>query len=255
MEKLVDFKNKGEKLFGVLHYPETLKKIKVPCVVMYHGFTGSRTEAHFLFTKLARKLAKRGIAVLRFDFRGSGDSEGSFSDMTVEEELSDAKAALDFIKTQKNIATDRLGILGLSMGGFVGSYTAGQYPGIKSVVLMSAVARFWSLWRKLLVEGTGRAGGPVMVGGIKLSKNFITAIKKYDGLNLKSIVDYVNPLLVIHGAKDPVVPVEDGELYHAVSASYKKKIVIIENAGHTFESKRSEEKAIKLAASWCRETL
>lgn len=255
MEKLVYFKNKSQKLYGVMHYPENPITGKVPCVVMFHGFTGYRAEAHFLFAKLARKLAREGIAVLRFDFRGSGDSEGLFSDMTVEEEMSDARAALDFVKTQEKIDIHRIGVLGLSMGGFVCAYTAGNYSGIKSAVLMSAVARFWSLWQERLANGIKAADGSVAINGIKLNRYFVKALQKYDGLNLKAVIDYQNPLLVIHGENDPVVPAEDGKLYYAVSASHDKQLKIIKGAGHTYESRKHEEKAIKFAVDWFKETL
>lgn len=46
---------------------------------MLHGFTGNKTETHFLYTRLARQLATQGIAALRFDFAGSGDSQGEFA--------------------------------------------------------------------------------------------------------------------------------------------------------------------------------
>ena len=60
----LQFVNKGEKVFGVLHLPKP--KGKFPCVVMFHGFTGNKAEAHFLFTKTARRLAENGIAAFRF---------------------------------------------------------------------------------------------------------------------------------------------------------------------------------------------
>ena len=257
MEKLVEFRNKGQKLFGIMHYPDNSAKKKVPCVTLFHGFTGNRSEDHFLFTKLARALAKQGIAVFRFDFRGSGDSEGAFSDMTLEEELSDAKAALDFVKTQKNIEPDRLGLLGLSMGGFVCAYTAGNYPGIKSAVLMSAVARFWHLWRERLNKGGKNtlADGSIVFGGFKLNKDFLKVIKKYDGLNLKGIMSFEQPLLILHGENDPVVPVVDGKLYFEISTSLIKKLKIINNAGQTFGSRESERKAISYTVKWFKETL
>jgi alpha/beta superfamily hydrolase len=50
---------------------------------MFHGFTGSKIEAHRFFVKLARSLSDSGFIILRFDFRCSGDSDGEFEDITL----------------------------------------------------------------------------------------------------------------------------------------------------------------------------
>jgi len=73
MEKSIVFRSGRHKLAGVMHIPEIRRK-SYPAVVMFHGFTGNKCESHFIFTKTARRLVLRGIAVLRFDFMGSGDS-------------------------------------------------------------------------------------------------------------------------------------------------------------------------------------
>src|SRR5579863_7078284 len=98
MEQPVVFTNKGQQLVGMVHVPEKVRPL--PAVVLYHGFTGNHLESHLLFVKTARALAKAGIGSLRFDFRGSGNSEGKFSDMTVSGEIDDAMVALDFLSGQ-----------------------------------------------------------------------------------------------------------------------------------------------------------
>jgi len=70
MERLIAFRNQGQRLYGMLHRPEGVAI--APAVVLCHGFTGQRIESHRLFVKMARDLAAHGIAALRFDFRGSG---------------------------------------------------------------------------------------------------------------------------------------------------------------------------------------
>ncbi|MEM0011325.1 MAG: alpha/beta hydrolase, partial [Candidatus Bathyarchaeia archaeon] len=66
-EQFVCFYNRNEKIVGMLHIADS--RAKSPAVMMCHGFTGQRMEAHFLFVKTARRLAQNGITVLRFDFR------------------------------------------------------------------------------------------------------------------------------------------------------------------------------------------
>jgi len=93
MERQVFFINEGQRLYGMVHSSEG-EGIR-PGVVLYHGFTGHKMETHCIFVKLARELAAAGLHVLRFDFRGSGESEGRFEDMTLDSEISDARAALE----------------------------------------------------------------------------------------------------------------------------------------------------------------
>ena len=73
-EELIHFTNEDLRLYGMLHRPEGAGPH--PAVMILHGFTGQRIEPHRLFVKLARQLVAAGIAALRFDFRGSGESEG-----------------------------------------------------------------------------------------------------------------------------------------------------------------------------------
>lgn len=118
MIKPVVFKNQNQELVGILHLPDDLKPDeKNPGIVMFHGFTGNKTEAHRLFVQVARKLCKSGFIVFRFDFRGSGDSDGEFEDMTLPSEVDDAEAALTFLIKQRGIDRRKVGVIGLSMGG------------------------------------------------------------------------------------------------------------------------------------------
>lgn len=106
--------NEGEKIFGVLHLPKGIDK--PPCVLVLHGLGGHKTGRFRVYVDLAESLVKAGIAVLRFDFRGSGDSEGSFAEMTLNGEISDALVVLKFLHKDSRIDNQRIGIFGRSMG-------------------------------------------------------------------------------------------------------------------------------------------
>jgi len=96
MQKAVEIiDQRGLTLRGMLHVPDGAVG-KVPVVAIYHGFTGNKMEPHFIFVKLSRALEKKGIASVRFDFAGSGESDGDFIDMTISGEISDAKCILDY---------------------------------------------------------------------------------------------------------------------------------------------------------------
>lgn len=73
---------------------------------------------------LAEHLARRGIAVLRTDDRGVGESTGDFSVCTIEDFASDARAALAFLRTRREIDARRIGVVGASEGGLVAGLAA-----------------------------------------------------------------------------------------------------------------------------------
>lgn len=135
----ISFVNEGQKLIGVLHRPVEAYRDKIPAVVFFHGFTGTKVERHRIFVKAAEALAREGIAALRFDFRGSGDSEGDFEDMTLPGEISDARVSLDYVSGVPGVDGNNIGILGLSMGGAVAASVSDD-PRVRSVVMWSAVA-------------------------------------------------------------------------------------------------------------------
>jgi len=251
----LQFTNKDEKLFGVLHLPKA--KGKFPCVVMFHGFTGHKAEAHFLFTKMARKFAEAGIAAFRFDFRGSGDSEGKFENMTIGTEISDGRAAVEFIKKHANINKDKIGLLGLSMGGFVAAYLSSVIPGVKSVVLWSAVAEYRKVLSKILKIDlrSKKRLNPIDLGGMTVGRKFYKAILLYDGLNLTSINEYENPLLIVHSDNDGAVPFSDSSLYYKVAGSCVKEVKKIKGGGHTYEHADIEPKVIEYTARWTKKNL
>ena len=128
IEQSVEFlTSAGKTLRGVLHLPAAAPRDPAPAVVLFHGFTGNRMESHWMFVKCSRALAQAGVASLRFDFYGSGESDGEFRQMTLRGEIADGRAAVAFLRTQKGIDPKRVGLQGLSLGGAVAATLA---PGV-----------------------------------------------------------------------------------------------------------------------------
>ena len=106
MQKYVEIKRDGLTLRGMLHIPKDVSQ-KVPMVILLHGFCDDRNEINFVHNELSLRLCDAGIASVRFDMNGSGESDGRFEDMTVSSEILDAQAmlryvrSLDFVDTKK----------------------------------------------------------------------------------------------------------------------------------------------------------
>lgn len=248
MEKPVVFQNQGQNLYGMLHLPQGTGPHRA--VVLLHGFTGHRSESHFIFTKQARHLARHGIAALRFDFRGSGESEGEFADMTIEGEISDAVAALDWLSAQPEIEKARIGILGLSLGGLVAACLAGRDPRVRALVLWAAPSNL----AEVLTKGAANAPRPPVpqpsgldIGGLVVGHAFIrevTAVRPLDEIHR-----FAGPTLVVHGTADAAVPPDSAREYmHALTGP--KSLRMIQGADHTFSSVAWEEEVITASTDW-----
>lgn len=97
-------------------YPAGRDGQKFPLVVMAHGHGGSRKEAGS-FDRVANDLAARGVATIRMDFPGCGDSAESFANNNLGNMLADILASRDYAISQPQVDADRVGLFGWSMGG------------------------------------------------------------------------------------------------------------------------------------------
>lgn len=266
METPVTFRNKGQQLVGVLHLPVSRRASPVspPAVVLFHGFTGTHIEPHRLFVHAARALARSGIVALRFDFRGSGDSEGNFEDMTVAGEVSDGLAALNFLVRQKGVDGRRLGILGLSLGGVVAMWVAAQLArrtarlSLSSLVLWAAPA----VGRDIVAARSDPAAirqlqtrGFVDRGGNPVGRRFI---EEYETMaQQEALARSRCPVLIIHGSRDESVPVTHADQLEAAAKKTARRVakLILPGADHTFNRLDWQQQAIGATVRWFRETL
>jgi len=254
-EQLVEFRNRrGKWLRGMVHRPESVHSRRAPGVVFFHGFTGDRMESHWLFIKCSRALARAGIASLRFDFYGSGESEGEFREATLRSEINDAVAAVDFFRRQKGIDPDRVGLCGLSLGGCIAACIGARVKAA-AVVLWSAVAHPAVL--KSIMLGLTRpvagASGLVEYDAREISTGFLDGAARLDPVRL--LARYRGPTLILHPGKDEHVPLSHADdLYQASCAQVREK-VIVPGADHTFTSLAWEREVITRSVDWFRKYL
>ncbi len=256
MEKLIEFRNRaGHLLRGMVHLPRGATARKpAPGVVFFHGFTGDRMESHWLFVKCARSLAEAGVASLRFDFYGSGESEGEFCEVTLQGEIADARDAVNYFRRQKGIDPRRLGLLGLSMGGAIAACLAAGVRA-RAMVLWSALAHPQEL--RGLAERNTRplpgAKGLHEYGGHQVSERFLEGL---DGVEpLREIARFKGPTLILHPENDEHLPLHHPEDLYRHSAAREKEKVIIPGADHVFTSVAWEREVIAHTVEWFRRHL
>ena len=93
---------------------------------------------HKPFLVLADHLTRKGIAVLRYDKRGIGKSIGNYEQATTEDFASDAAAALEYLKSRKEINAKKIGFVGHSEGGLIAPMIASRSSDVAWVVLLAA---------------------------------------------------------------------------------------------------------------------
>ncbi|MEM3871890.1 MAG: alpha/beta fold hydrolase [Nitrososphaeria archaeon] len=261
MIKSVIFENENQKLVGIIHLPENLETLKkVPGIVMFHGFTGNKVEAHRLFVQVARSLCKAGFMVLRFDFRGSGDSDGEFEDITVENEVSDAEKALTFFLRQRKVDREKVGVIGLSMGGRVATILASKDNRIKFVVLYSAAFgplhnRFLNFikpeqWHILNSGESIEIKDPNVSSGWYLKKKFFETIDYIIPFEVMNKIKV--PMLIIHGDQDQTISVEEAKKGYEIikDLNNKNELYIISGGDHTFSQKEHTREVIEKTLKW-----
>jgi fermentation-respiration switch protein FrsA (DUF1100 family) len=253
-EELITVEHEGSRIHGMLHFPKDLSR-PVPAVMLLHGFTGSSTSDNRVLVRQARHLAEVGIAALRFDFRGSGQSEGEFCDMTLSGETSDAVLMFDLLSGRPEIDPSRLGLLGLSMGGAIAGCVLARRDDVRAAVLWAPVAYPYELMSRA-AAASGRApdavSGQVDVWGDSVGSAFLMELPLIQPLD--GVLGSTVPLLVLHGSADPTVPVSEGMALFE-SAAGIRKFTLVEGADHTFQSLPWRAQLHSETTAWFKEHL
>lgn len=121
-EQPLFFQLGGDRLFGMLHLPEGRPRHGL---VICHALAEEKLWSHRVFVTLARELAHRGMAVLRFDFRGEGESDLDFEQAGVATRIDDAVRAAEVLLEQQP-ALAGISFLGHRLGGAVAAAAAAR---------------------------------------------------------------------------------------------------------------------------------
>jgi len=144
-EEAVTFPNGEITLAGTLTLPES-EGIH-PAVVLISG-SGPQDRDESLapiagikpFALIADGLTRAGIAVLRYDDRGVGESTGDFASATSEDFMTDASAAVEYLRGRADINAEQIGVLGHSEGGLITAMLGANNPNIAFIVSMAGTA-------------------------------------------------------------------------------------------------------------------
>ena len=236
MEKYVELVYDDRTLRGMMHIPDNGQK-KIPFVVLFHGFQDDRNEINFVHTELSRKLCDQGIGSVRFDFYGSGESDGTFDEITVSSEVQDGIEILKYVRSLPFVDTERVAVHGLSLGGCVASMVAGLCNGDVCALSLCCPAPdlVYNLRNGLLCgeDVSSILDDCADVEGLKLSHAFYEDFMKIDPY--KTAAEYKGPVLLVHGDQDITASIDCSYKYKEIYGD-RASMLVVKGAEHRFKS-------------------
>ncbi|MBL7713066.1 MAG: alpha/beta fold hydrolase [Chitinophagaceae bacterium] len=196
----VSFKNEeaGITLAGTLTLPE--KSGPFPAAVLISGSGPQNRDGEVLghrpFLVLADHLTKNGIAVLRFDDRGTAASGGNFATATSQDFATDVTAAVNYLKTRKEIDKKKIGLIGHSEGGMIAPMVAVRSKDIHFIVLAAGPGlrgdKMLLLQQQLIGKSAGASAADLARTEADNAKIFDMVQRTMDEEKLKkNIADYI----------------------------------------------------------------
>lgn len=236
---------------GTLAMPTLKPGEKAPAVLLLHGDLGDR-DSGGMFVRLADSLAARGIASLRIDFAGSGESEEPDLSLDYPGMVLDATASLTYLQQDALLDADRLAILGFSRGGSIAATVAGTVPGVAALVSWSgAIANGYEEDPDAHQEA--RENGEVVID--LGDQYFQLSLAWYDTIleshPLDDVAGYTEPVLAVVGSDDQVVDPAISDEFLATVASTDKTLHVIDGADHGFTAEQEyADEAIAVTTDW-----
>lgn len=179
-------------LSGTLTLPK--KNGFFPSVILITGSgPQNRNEellGHKPFLVISDYLTKKGIAVLRYDDRGIGDSKGDFKTATTVDFATDVESAINYLKTRKEINKNKIGLVGHSEGGLIASIVASKSKDISFIVLLAGTGiqgdKLLLLQQKLISRAKGISETDIKKSNQTNVKLFEIVIQSNDNQKFKT---------------------------------------------------------------------
>ena len=232
------------KLKAILQVPVTAKSGKIPLAIICHGFMNSKDGS--LVKCIADSLEEHGIASIRFDFVGHGESEGAQTDMTVPREIEDAKSVYAYARKLPYVGD--IAMVGHSQGGVVTAMTSALLTSerIKAMVLLSPAAalRDDALRGNLFGTAYDAANPPesvtILGGAYTIGQQYVKTAQ--DLPIYETARTYEGQALIIHGKADNIVPYTYGKRFH--DEIRHSHFNLIEGEDHMYQNRENRPAGI-----------
>jgi len=257
------------KVPGILVKPTSVTGKKFPVMVLLHGTASQKNEVGGLYQRLAQDLAKAGYASLRIDFAGTGESPVDYRLYNLTSATRDTKSALDFLATQADIDSERMGLVGFSQGGLIAQLVAATDARVKSLVAWSSVAGngigafqffFDEYYKEAKANGFAVVKFPWRAEPLNFGLQWFDEISK--NTSLDGMKNYHGNLLAIAGSADTLVPYASSVNLINAANSKNAQLTLVKNADHMFnvlgssnanglaDDQSTAEELLALTVSW-----
>ncbi|HEX3732180.1 MAG TPA: alpha/beta fold hydrolase [Mycobacteriales bacterium] len=222
-------------------------------VVMLHGGPGGQKDGpEGLYGTLARVLADSGIASLRFDFRGVGESTGRYRDMTIARQVADYECVWSFARS---CGFDRLGVIGESYGATVALHSRSADPDAvcllwPAIYFLNATFAPFITPEKMAVA---RRDGFTVEEGQEVGLAFLEEVFEVRDVEA-GVRRLTAPTLLIHGTADREVPVRQSRQAFEL-LSEPKKLITVPGGAHCLPQAQERELVNEQVGRWLDEYL
>ena len=242
----ISFKNpNGENLSARLDLPLTGEPVAF--ALFAHCFTCSKNLR--AVGNISEALNREGIAVLRFDFTGLGESEGDFADTNFSSNVADLIAAADFL--EKKFQAPKI-LIGHSLGGAAVLQAAGNIPSVLAVATIGAPAdpthvKHLFAGTQETIEKEGEAEVSIAGRAFKIKKQFFDDLQQ--SKMQESIRNLKRALLIFHSPVDNIVGVENaGKIFEA--ARHPKSFLSLDHADHLLTDEQDSQYVGHIISAW-----
>lgn len=217
-------------------------------ILLHGGPEGDKNGPNNIFSQLATQLALKNIDSVRFDFRGQGESEGDYVDMTMDQQRRDFDAVFSEVKGR---GYTNIGIVGESFGATcaLGVYSPKNFSTL--VLLWPAIYLLDVCYSPFFEEPYQtelKEKGYITVGEDKVGKEFLNEIIRV--VNLEQEVRRIaSPTLLIHGESDSEVPYTQSVKAHELIEA-PKKLVIVPEADHCLRRPHEQRIVLEETTEW-----
>ncbi|MDX1433941.1 MAG: alpha/beta fold hydrolase [Gammaproteobacteria bacterium] len=240
-----EFSNRdGERLAALLERPAATPRA---VAVFAHCFTCSKDIA--AASRISRALAARGLAVLRFDFTGLGNSEGDFANTNFSSNVDDLRAAADSLR--ERLAAPSL-LVGHSLGGAAVLAVAADIPEVEAVVTIGAPSEPDHVTRLLAaeraeIERAGQAEVDLAGRRFTIKRQFL------EDLAAQRLAERVHgmrkALLIMHSPQDEIVGIDNAAAIFR-AALHPKSFISLDGADHLLTRRADSEYVAATVAAW-----
>ncbi len=239
-ESPIRFQSEGRQIVG-MHHKTKGDKI----IILSHGFTGSKMENKRLFVEAARHFAAEGLSAMRFDFFGSGDSEGEFAESLISHNIANLRDAIAWARGE---GYAHIAVLGISMGAATAVLTIAGQP-VEALVLWSTVPDMKLLFESYVENADEIIEKQAIIeyDGWSINRDFFADAIRYNVQEALANIEI--PKFIVQGTADAPLFVQGFHRFRDI-VTPPADFMEIPDAGHTYQAPMHRRQVIGRTAIW-----